>query len=75
MDYIKVKGHDNLIRDPQTNSIINTNMTEYKEYVSRRDSKIEENQKIENLERDLNNIKGDLDEIKFLLRNLSNGSK
>jgi predicted transcriptional regulator len=75
MDYIKVKGHNNLIRDPQTNSIINTNMTEYKEYVSRRDSKIEENQKIENLERDLDNIKCDLDEIKCLLRNLSNGSK
>jgi hypothetical protein len=75
MDYIKVKGHNDLIRDPQTNSIINTNMTEYKEYVSRRDSKIEENQKIENLERDLDNIKCDLDEIKCLLRNLSNGSK
>jgi hypothetical protein len=75
MDYIKVKGHNHLIRDPQTNSIINTNMTEYKEYISKRDSKIEENQKIENLERDLDNIKCDLDEIKCLLRNLSNGSK
>lgn len=75
MDYIKVKGHNDLIRDPQTNSIINTNMTEYKEYVSRRDSKIEETQKIENLERDLDNIKCDLDEIKCLLRNLSNESK
>jgi hypothetical protein len=75
MDYIKVKGHNDLIRDPQTNSIINTNMTEYKEYISKRDSKIEENQKIENLERDLDNIKCDLDEIKCLLRNLSNGSK
>jgi hypothetical protein len=75
MDYIKVKGHNHLIRDPQTNSIINTNMTEYKEYISKRDSKIEENQKIQNLERDLDNIKCDLDEIKCLLRNLSNGSK
>jgi hypothetical protein len=75
MTYIKVKGHDHLIRDPETNSIINTNMSEYKEYISRRDSKIEENQKIQNLERDLDNIKCDLDEIKFLLRNLANGSK
>jgi len=75
MDFIKVKGHDHLIRDPKTNSIINTNMSEYKEYLSRRDSKTEENQKIQNLERDLDNIKDDLDEIKFLLRNLVNGSK
>jgi hypothetical protein len=75
MDFIKVKGHDHLIRDPKTNSIINTNMSEYKEYLSRRDSKLEENQKIQNLERDLDSIRGDLDEIKFLLRNLTNGSK
>jgi hypothetical protein len=75
MTYIKVKGYDHLIRDPKTNSIINTNMTEYKEYISRRDSKLEESQKIQNLEKDLDNIKCDLDEIKFLLRNLTNGSK
>jgi hypothetical protein len=75
MTYIKVKGHDHLIRDPKTNSIINTNMSEYKEYISRRDSKIEEDQKIQNLERDLDSIRDDLDEIKFLLRNLTNGSK
>jgi hypothetical protein len=75
MDFIKVKGHDHLIRDPKTNSIINTNMSEYKEYLSRRDSKLEENQKIQNLERDLDSIRDDLDEIKFLLRSLTNGSK
>jgi hypothetical protein len=75
MDYVKVKGHDYLIRDPKTNSIINTNMSEYNEYLSRRDSKLKENQKIQNLERDLDSIRDDLDEIKFLLRNLTNGSK
>jgi hypothetical protein len=75
MNYIRVKGHDHLIRDPKTNSIINTNMSEYKEYLSRRDSKLEENQKIQNLEKDLDSIRNDLDEIKFLLRNLTNGSK
>jgi hypothetical protein len=50
-------------------------MSEYKEYLSMSDSKMEENQKIQNLERDLDNIKDDLDEIKNLLRNLANGSK
>lgn len=75
MTYIRVKGHDHLIRDPKTNSIINTNMSEYKEYLSKRDSKLEENQKIQNLEKDLDSIRDDLDEIKFLLRNLTNGSK
>lgn len=75
MTYIKVKGHDHLIRDPETNSIINTNMSKYKEYISRRDSKIEENQKVQNLESDVANMKDDLNEIKNLLRSLINGSK
>jgi hypothetical protein len=75
MEYIKVKGHDHLIRDPETNSIINTNMSEYKEYISRRDSKVEENQKVQNLESDVANMKDDLNEIKNLLRSLLNESR
>jgi hypothetical protein len=74
MDFIKVKGHDHLIRDPETNSIINTNSMEYNEYLVKRESKKQENQKIQNLEKDLDSIRDDLDEIKNLLRNLTNGS-
>jgi hypothetical protein len=75
MDYLKVEGHSNLMRDPNTNSIINTNMTEYQEYLLRRNAKNEENQQIQNLESDVANMKGDLDEIKSLLRSLVDGSK
>jgi hypothetical protein len=75
MDYLKVEGYSNLIRDPNTNSIINTNMTEYQEYVLRRETKNNENQKIQNLESNVANMKGDLDEIKSLLRSLVDGSK
>jgi hypothetical protein len=75
MNYLKVEGHSNLSRDPNTNSIINTNMSEYQEYITRRDSKSEKNQKIQNLESDVANIKNDIDEIKFLLRSLVNESR
>jgi hypothetical protein len=75
MAYIKVKEHDHLIRDPKTNSIINTNMSEYNEYISRRDLKMEENQKVQNLESDVANMKDDLNEIKNLLRSLINESR
>jgi hypothetical protein len=67
MDYIRVKGSDNLIRDPKTNSIINTNMSEYNEYISRRDSKLKENQKVQNLESDVANMKEDLMKLNFYL--------
>lgn len=63
------------MRDENTNSIINTNMSEYQEYVSRRNAKNEENQKVQNIEEDLANMKSDIDEIKMLLRSLINGSK
>lgn len=74
MKYLKVKGHNNLIRDPNTKAIINTNMSEYQQYLSNRDLKNEENQKIQNIEQDLANVRSDLDEIKFLLRSLINES-
>lgn len=74
MNYLKVDGHSHLVRDQKTNSIINTNMSEYQEYVSRKKAKSEENQKVQNLEKDLANMKDDINEIKNLLRSLVNGS-
>jgi hypothetical protein len=50
-------------------------MTEHLEYISRRNVKGEESQKIQNLESDVANMKGDLEEIKNLLRSLVNGSR
>jgi hypothetical protein len=73
-EYLRVEGHLNLLRDPNTNSIVNLDMSEYQQYIARKNVKSEENKKIQNLEDDVANIKGDLDEIKSLLRSLVNGS-
>ena len=75
MKYAKVEGHSHLLRDSKTNSIINTNMVEYQEYLNRRNVKEDENQKIQHLESDVANIKNDLSEIKSLLRSLVNESR
>ena len=74
MEYAKVEGHSHFLRDSKTNSIINTNMVEYQEYLNRRNVKADENQKIQHLESDVANIKNDLSEIKSLLRSLVNES-
>jgi hypothetical protein len=50
-------------------------MSEYNEYISRRDSKLKENERVNNLENDMNMIKSDLNEIKNLLRSFVNESK
>ena len=74
MEDLKVKGYSDLIRDPMTNAIINTNKSKYEEYISRKNIKKSETQKVKNLEDELSCIKDDLNEIKSLLRRLSNGS-
>jgi len=74
MDYIKVKGRDHLVRDPRTNSIINTNRNEYEQYMIRKQTNEDEQQRILNLESDVASMKSDLTEIKNLLRGLANES-
>ena len=74
MDYIKVKNHENLIRDSKSNFIVNTNKSEYDEYIARRKQKQNEKNKIENLERDISTLRNELTEIKDMLRSLVNGN-
>lgn len=75
MKYSKVNGHSNLVRDEETKAIINTNMTDYNNYIMQKRIKEKENQKLQNLEQDFVNMKEDLNEIKSLLRSLIDGSR
>ena len=49
MDYYKVKDHGDLVRDPKTGSILNTNSLDYDKYVAQRNAKNEEHKKTEHL--------------------------
>ena len=62
MDYefVKVKDHDNLVRDSLSKGIINTNDTEYDEYIARRDAAEKAKEKSSNMEEDLANLKGEI---------------
>ena len=73
MNYHKVKDNSDLVRDPNTGSILNTNSLDYDKYVAQRKVKNEEHQKTENIERDISTLRQELDEIKSLLRELVNG--
>jgi len=75
MNYSKVDGYKNLVRDNSTKAILNTNKTEYQNYVALRDQKNKEYKRVQDLEEDLANIKSDLNEIKQLLRSFSDGSR
>ena len=73
MSYLKVEGHGGLYRDSQTNSIVNRNTSEYKQYMSQKKTKDTEHQKVDVMEQDLTNIKNEINEIKSLLKELVNG--
>jgi len=74
MKYVKVKDHLNLVRDPSTNAILNTNKNEYDEYIKNRNKKLSENQRVQKLESDVEGMKDDLNTIKNLLQELVKGS-
>ena len=70
MDYYKIDGNKDLARDPDNGSIVNVNNLEYQQYVSVRKSKKVKN---ESVEKDLANLKSEMNEIKSLLKELVNG--
>ena len=73
-NFIKVEGSDHLVRDRNTNQIINTNDSEYQQYIARRKQKKLEKEKSLSAEEDLANLKSEMSEIKSLLKELVNGN-
>ena len=69
----KVEGHGDLARDPQTNAIVNVNSFDHQKYVSTRNIKQEKEQDLDLMKEDLDNLKGEIGEIKSLLRELVHG--
>ena len=75
MEIYTVKGHQDLARDPKTNTIVNTNNVSYDQYIASREAKNKKNQKMQTIEDEVATIKDDINDIKSLLRELLNGSR
>ena len=63
IELIPVEGHNALGRDPNSNAIVNTDSTGYEAYIKARD-------KAKEKDRELTELKAELDEIKSLLTSL-----
>ena len=70
---MKIEGHPNLIKDENSNAILNTNHSEYENYIQSRAKRKKGTNRIDNMENDLKSLKDDINEIKSLLKALSNG--
>ena len=75
MKYLKVDGHQSLARDIDTKAIVNFDIDGYQNYIKVREIKKREEQRVSNLENQIDTLKGDLNEIKNLLKELVNGPK
>ena len=73
-NYIPVEGNSDLVRDPKTDQIINTNTSQYQQYISRRKRRKLEQEKSLSIEEDLAGLKSEMNEIKSLLKELVNGN-
>ena len=54
--------------------IINVNDNDYQHYIQARNAKKIKSARVENMEEDLANLKGEISEIKSLLKELVNGN-
>ena len=70
--FVKVEGRDGLVRDMSTRAIINTNRSDYQNYLNRVTSTREKQKQLEEHSQEINNIKTELSEIKQMLLMLLN---
>jgi len=68
--YLKVKSDVSLVRDMDSNAIISQNQSEYDKFVKVSQKKYEEKRKFDDMRKDLNSLKTDMEEIKTLLKNI-----
>ena len=73
MKHTNVEGHADLVRDNSTGAILNNDTSQYNQYLSLRAKRKQGTNRIDNMEDDLKSLKDDINEIKSLLRALSNG--
>lgn len=63
MDYKKVEGHPGLIRDLESNAVINNDKSAYQNYIQMREQKLKEKERLDKLETEVGEIKSLLQKL------------
>lgn len=72
--YAKVDGHENLVRDLETNAIISIDNIGANNYDNNKNLKKSQKKEIENLKNEVSDIKYSIEEIKHLLKKFCHDS-
>jgi len=57
MEFKKVEGHSDLVRDMGSGAIINNDRTAYQSYIQLREQKLKERERLEKVESEISEIK------------------
>ena len=67
MTRLKVEGYGSLVRDTNSNAIINSSTSEYKIYMAKYRAREQQSDELRNACKEINNLKAELREIKSLI--------
>ena len=69
-DYLKVEGHEHLVRDMGSTAIVNTSVTAYHAAIERKRNAQKQKDELRDATRQINILKSEMHEIKSLLLQL-----
>jgi hypothetical protein len=72
---LKVEGNASLVRDVSSNAIVNTNVSEYNDYMITKQVAMARVERVNQQTEDINNLKQDVTEIKEMLTMLIKGKE
>ena len=72
--YLKVEGHDHLVRESSSHAIIHADKSGFGVYMRRVRAREQQGDQIRSAVKEINNLKSELREIKGLIKELINGS-
>ena len=70
-EYLKVKSDVSLVRDMDSNAIVNQNQSEFDKFMSLSKKKYQERYELDTMKSDLDALKNDMEEIKSLLKSMA----
>ena len=72
MSKLRVEGFSSLVRDTDSNAIVNVNKSEYQLYMSRYNAREKKSDDLRDTVKEINTLKQELFEIKKLLKEIKN---
>ena len=75
VSFLKVEGHENLIRDSHSGAIISTDDAAFNAYMKKRKEDAKKNQLLKQQAEEIQSLKSDMQEIKEMLNVLLKGKQ